>query len=597
MKKYILVTVLILICALALCACSNKGIEEEPLPAQTIEITSAEELAAINNYTGKKYMNYTFSLKNDIDLSSNKQWKPIGNKENPFMGKFEGNNFTINNFIYIGIDEKGEPTVNEECNIVGLFGYTRNASISNFKLENINIKCYSKGEYFHTAGLVAYNIGESLFSGITISGNISLSNIYTYDTTYGMDGKIQDDHLVKCNTTQYAGGFIGYSSGNTTFSDINVNVNITNNNYRAVYDKVYNEVDGEKVLESEGYYIHTYSNASYLPAQTLAGLFGGLIKNGASIQNISSNGNMTIFAKSVYSCGGIAILIDSTISDANFNECAIISKASEKIGASGAVALLDNSKANNLSVKNLTLTAEPIADSIKNISIGGLLSYCYDRAELSISSVNDFTVTTTEKQKLQLGGIVGVIRDANVLNSNAKGSFIIEDRKVSASDYLNSAAIVYAIYGNSLVSNNTADIDNTLLTNGQISLIKNSIEYGTTNNISYVNEDGKKVTRFAHPNDIKNYVEIFVMHEKTNEIKTFYYNDEGEELGSLIFSVNDNEFVSLEDNCLKYLVVYYSENLGLLNNDGTALSLDGKSFAGYKHITGIPVLSNNVVLL
>ena len=53
-------------------------------------INSAEEMAAINSNAATRYGNYI--LMNDIVLEN---WVPIGTMENPFLGTFDGNGYTI----------------------------------------------------------------------------------------------------------------------------------------------------------------------------------------------------------------------------------------------------------------------------------------------------------------------------------------------------------------------------------------------------------------------------------------------------------------------------------------------------------------------
>jgi hypothetical protein len=600
MKKFILVLVLVICCTFTFVACSDntEDTEDIPLPAQTIEISTVEDLCGINNYLGSQYINYTFSLQNDIDLSSINQWVPIGNSETSFMSVFEGNDFSINNLTYTGLDETGEPTVTELNNNVALFGYTHNATISNLNLNNIDIDCYSSGDYFYSAGLVSYNIGISNFNNIAITGDINVSNVYTYNTTYGMDGVVQDDHVLACNTTQFIGGLVAYSAGNTVFTNINIDVDISNNNFHAVYEKVEKEVDGEIVVESEGYSINSYSSASFLPAQSLVGLMAGEIKSGGEISGITITGDLEILAKSIYASSGISILIDSDISDVTASNCNIICKASEKAGISGAIALIDSSNVSNIRVSYLSILAEPIADSIKNISIGGVASYCYDGAVLTDGNVTSLTVEVIDKDSLQLGGVVGVVRDATLTKSNAVGTFVINARKVISTDYINTASIVYSVYGNSIVTDCTGNINNTLVDSvSGTTLSKNTAIYGISSSTTYVNEDGKTVLRFATEDSIKDYVEVFVTHDNANEIIATYYNDEGVELGTITFTVDDSQYTSDGENCVRFMAAYYTEGIGLLNNDGTVLDIDGRNFAEYIQITGVPIYSNNSIIL
>ena len=111
---------------------------DEEAAADTIEIDTAEELAAINDNLSGNYV-----LTADIDLE-NAEWVPIGTfvpmgdsgeeQETPspdaaFTGTFDGNGHTISNL-----------SINQpEGMCVGLFGCVANTKIGNFTLENADV--------------------------------------------------------------------------------------------------------------------------------------------------------------------------------------------------------------------------------------------------------------------------------------------------------------------------------------------------------------------------------------------------------------------------------------------------------------------------
>jgi hypothetical protein len=116
----------------------GQGTLEDPY-----QIETAEQLASINDYLDKSFM-----LVSDIDLSSYSNWEPIGtfNMEfdDPegevaesslaFVGRFDGNGHTISNL-----------TVNrQETWGIGLFGFVMGdnsfSSIQNLTVKNVNVK-------------------------------------------------------------------------------------------------------------------------------------------------------------------------------------------------------------------------------------------------------------------------------------------------------------------------------------------------------------------------------------------------------------------------------------------------------------------------
>ena len=93
-------------------------------------ISNAAELAGLAELvnSGTNFSGKTINLGADIDLL-NLEWIPIGTKENPFRGKFNGADKEISN---LKIDAP-------EATNVGLFGYVTGGSLSNLKLKDVEI--------------------------------------------------------------------------------------------------------------------------------------------------------------------------------------------------------------------------------------------------------------------------------------------------------------------------------------------------------------------------------------------------------------------------------------------------------------------------
>lgn len=135
-------------------------------PDDPWEITSVEHLDNVRNYLTRDFI-----LKNDINLdvtpyNTETGWQPIGGSTNPFTGSFDGNGNTI-----------GDLTINATLrDYMGLFGYTKNAAISNLSLVNIDV---TGGNY--VGGLVGYN-SNSYVSNCYVSGTI--------DAGFGIGGLV-----------------------------------------------------------------------------------------------------------------------------------------------------------------------------------------------------------------------------------------------------------------------------------------------------------------------------------------------------------------------------------------------------------------------
>ncbi len=73
-------------------------------------------------------LNGVYMLANDIVLSS-KEWEPIGSKDKPFTGTFNGNDFYI----------KGQTMSSHNKENIGLFGYAKDALLHNIELRDLDI--------------------------------------------------------------------------------------------------------------------------------------------------------------------------------------------------------------------------------------------------------------------------------------------------------------------------------------------------------------------------------------------------------------------------------------------------------------------------
>lgn len=101
---------------------AGKGTAESPYLIET-----AADLGWLSfNYSSKS--GAYFSLQNDIDLTG-RTWRPIGTKDTPFKGVFDGNGFTISGMTC---------SLQEQFGNHGLFGVTQNAVIKNLKLTNVS---------------------------------------------------------------------------------------------------------------------------------------------------------------------------------------------------------------------------------------------------------------------------------------------------------------------------------------------------------------------------------------------------------------------------------------------------------------------------
>ena len=176
------------------------------------------------------------SLMNNIDLAGI-SWSPIGTKDSPFKGIFDGNGYTIKNLSVTG---------NKQYS--GLFGYTSAARVSNLAicLATVNVT-YDEGPVYGGA-LVGFAEKTSV-ERVYVNGNVNVLSNRTGDNLSVSAGMIMgcmstDTSMQKCFATgsvtgtmtrdwnAYIGGLAGYaaSTGNT-IDKCYFNGNVTANGY------------------------------------------------------------------------------------------------------------------------------------------------------------------------------------------------------------------------------------------------------------------------------------------------------------------------------------------------------------------------------
>ena len=184
-------------------------------------ITTKAQLEEVRNSLASYY-----KLGNSIDLT-NAEWTPIGTNAAPFTGNFDGNNYTISNILI-----NKTITVND----IGFFSDTKNATIKNINLNNINVtSTQSSGQYYYTGGLVGYAAGTSVIQNCSITGTSSVSAV---KNAGGLIGNVSSGTVEKCSSSanisesasiggEDFGGLIGanganvskcYATGNVTSS-------------------------------------------------------------------------------------------------------------------------------------------------------------------------------------------------------------------------------------------------------------------------------------------------------------------------------------------------------------------------------------------
>lgn len=175
------------------------------------ELTSAQQLAGLAQLVngGNSFENKRINLGADIHLNEiddfaaweyippKNTWTPIGSKEMPFQGIFDGNGHTVFGLYRSGGDR------------VGLFGTIENATVSNFTVSNF----YCEGDSY--VGVIA-EAKQSSIGYLSAKSSVFTAHAYYCGMiAYCTAGKIAEcrneaSFIGYCNGT---GGIAGYCNG------------------------------------------------------------------------------------------------------------------------------------------------------------------------------------------------------------------------------------------------------------------------------------------------------------------------------------------------------------------------------------------------
>lgn len=261
----------------------------------------AETVNSGNSYEGK-----TVVLTADIDMG----WTglPVGTKDNPFKGTFDGRNHVISNYTYHHVDE----TTGVEDDYVGLFGKMVGATIKNVKLHNPTIVggAYVAGivgqgytgtiDNCHVTGEIGIE-GNYMVGGITGQGYANITNCsvisdadwdYSYIGATYLESDLEGDKV---------GGIVGHCAEGANVINCTVK-NVTIEGTRNVAGIAGNGFENSDFINCkvENVTIGTNATEDYANANKDSMCIGGIVG---------------IFAKGDYSGGKVS---NATVSNVTF---------------------------------------------------------------------------------------------------------------------------------------------------------------------------------------------------------------------------------------------------------------------------------------
>ena len=157
------------------------------------------------------YIEAHFVLTKDIDMAEHNWTTPIGTKDNPFTGVFDGKGYSISNL-------NSDMT---ESSYFGFFGVCKSATLTNIRLTDIEYKIASRGS-FVLGGLCCYvlegtSAAPAVISNCYVSGRIEVNYV---DDLGGICGHIREYNtgIERCVNETYIqinkeGGWLGGIAG------------------------------------------------------------------------------------------------------------------------------------------------------------------------------------------------------------------------------------------------------------------------------------------------------------------------------------------------------------------------------------------------
>ena len=185
--------------------------------AEQLAKIGSDEYVAINQIGGTRYKftsSASYVLMGDIQLNGseeNRNWVPIGNEANPFMGTFEGNGYAI-------YDLYNEDTTGENQ---GFFGCCENANIRNLIIASGSIQAASLSGAIVGTGKNTAIHGCSNQSDIECSTNIAGGIAGTLSENSNIKN-CKNSGAITC-TAGAAGGIIGNIADDTVIVEQSTN--------------------------------------------------------------------------------------------------------------------------------------------------------------------------------------------------------------------------------------------------------------------------------------------------------------------------------------------------------------------------------------
>ena len=325
-----------------------------------------------------------YKLANNITLTAD--WIPLGNENIPFSGIFDGNGFTVSDLNY---DSSAH-------NSVGLFGASsgilRNAGIIDY---SINV---AHPDNVYAGGLVGYNTGKIIncyTSGDVIANNTNSSVSAYAPPSYagGLAGCNILGEIVSCYAigavtsgvrynSSFAGGLVGYNTGNITSCYADVVVKATRSS-------------------STSYY------SSYAYAGGLVGYSSvGKVVTSYAIGNVNASGsggsNETLYAGGLMGVLGGTGILTNCYATGNVN----VNSSGHSAIVGGLLGDNNGTVTNCYAAGNVSATSNGSSNNYAAVTIGGLIGY-NEKTTINCYAIGNVSAIATSTASINMGGVFG----------------------------------------------------------------------------------------------------------------------------------------------------------------------------------------------
>ncbi len=336
----------------------------------------------------------TFLLQNDIDCAG-ASISPIFPSNNKFTGIFEGNGFTLSNFIV------------PSSSRASLFGYTSSSTIQNLTIRDAGVTC-------DTGGYCAVLIGddtESTIDNITLinttltqnGGNDRMGSVIGSGLGSQVSNVTVDDFQLTCDqlfsgSCQYLGGALGFISDNATVQAFIQNVSVNN---ATIYG--HDNIGGVIGYISE-------SNADNLTATNIT--LGGLTNVGGVVGQLLGTNGLE------------AYLDNSSATNVTHDPQAYLTATGNSSTSVTAVGGLIGTASNYTSVNCGGETTNFYNSSLAStVKVGGLIGDANFLAATASDAVNytveNCTTSGSIEGRTYLGGVIGEAAEGRYNNLNS----------------------------------------------------------------------------------------------------------------------------------------------------------------------------------